>query len=193
MDRRDFFRLGLRKTGEAVVKKADNLARAQAIQWIRPPYAQSELEFLLLCTRCGKCSEACPHEVVFPLPKKYGAQVADTPALDLMNKGCHLCEDWPCVMACEPKALKLPEAPEESAPPLPHFARAEIDTATCLPYNGPECGVCVEHCPVPGTMILDDEKPHIARTLCVGCGLCREVCVTDPKSISIHMLIEDTD
>jgi ferredoxin-type protein NapG len=193
MDRREFFRRGLRKTGEAVVKKADSIAKAQSIQWIRPPYALNELEFLLLCTRCGKCTEACPHEVVFPLPSKYGPQVAGTPALDLLQKGCHLCEDWPCVHACEPGALKLPETSEEEVPPLPRLARAEINTATCLPYNGPECGVCVDHCPVPGTMILEGEKPHIARSLCVGCGMCREVCVTDPKSISIRVLIDEAD
>ena len=55
----------------------------------------------------GACIKACPHEIVFPLSPNNGAEVMNTPALDLLNKGCHLCEDWPCVNACETNALKI--------------------------------------------------------------------------------------
>jgi ferredoxin-type protein NapG len=58
-----------------------------------PPYAQDELAFLLACTRCGACVTACPHGVIFPLAPRLGITVAGTPALDLLHKGCHLCED----------------------------------------------------------------------------------------------------
>ena len=188
MDRRDFFRLGLQKAGETAVKLVDESVSQRARRWLRPPFAQAELEFLLACTRCDKCVEACPHEVIFKLPARLGAQVVGTPALDILNKGCHLCEDWPCVKACEPQALQFPVTDGEGELPLPKLARAEINTSTCLPYLGPECGACKPACPVPGALVWDREKPRIDPELCTGCGLCREACVVEPKAVNISSL-----
>ncbi|MEA3413378.1 MAG: hypothetical protein U9R74_17855 [Pseudomonadota bacterium] len=189
MDRRAFFRRGLKEVAEVAVKHADAQACGRAERWIRPPYALAELEFLLSCTRCGECAAACPHGVVFPLPARLGAQVMGTPALDLLNKGCHLCEDWPCVVACEPEALRLPEADEEEAPrPPPRIAVASIDTRSCLPYSGPECGACAASCPVPGALFWTGERPRIDPGLCTGCALCREACIVEPSAIHIHSL-----
>jgi ferredoxin-type protein NapG len=122
--------------------------------------------------------------VIFKLPARYGIEVAGTPAMDLANRGCHLCEDWPCVTACEPHALSLP-APEpiEGAPRL---ANLQIDTDVCLPYSGPECGACADSCPVPGALEWQDGvRPHINQDICTGCALCREVCILTPKAITI--------
>ena len=66
MDRREFFRAGGRKAAEVVVRLADERATQRAKQWLRPPYAKPELEFLLSCTRCDACMAACPHEVIHP-------------------------------------------------------------------------------------------------------------------------------
>ena len=81
MDRRDFFKTCFDKTSKAVVKAIDEHASQRATHWIRPPYALAELDFLLACTRCNACNEACPHQVVFPLPARLGIQVVGTPAL----------------------------------------------------------------------------------------------------------------
>ncbi len=117
---------------------------------------------------------------------------AGTPALDLLNKGCHLCEDWPCVSACEANALLLPVQTDEEdrqiSPPLPTLAKAVIDEKNCLPFSGPECGACISSCPVEGALKLDMAKPVINQGLCTGCGLCRENCITEPKSINIASL-----
>ncbi|MFQ5660912.1 MAG: 4Fe-4S dicluster domain-containing protein [Gammaproteobacteria bacterium] len=186
MDRRKFFKSGLDKVSRTAVKEIDARVKEQATRWIRPPYALDELEFLLACTRCDKCIEACPHQVIFSLPARLGAQVAGTPALDLLNKGCRLCEEWPCVMACEPKALLFP-APSPLRP-LPQLASAAINTQSCLPYHGPECGACAGSCPVPGALIWDGARPRIDPGKCIGCGLCRENCIVDPKAIDIRSL-----
>ncbi len=200
MKRRDLFRLGAQKTAQAVLGIADKRAAARAKNWIRPPYALQELDFLLACTRCDKCIEACPHELLFTLPPRLGLQVADTPAMDLLNHGCHLCEDWPCVTICEPKALKFPdsdfaepgegkEPPKKNPPPpppLPKLARVTINEKACLPYFGPECGACGPVCPVPGAIAWDDgTKPRIVHEICTGCALCRDVCVVQPKAVNI--------
>jgi len=186
--RREFFRLGLRKAAQTAVKGADNLAKQRARNWIRPPYAQDELEFLMACTRCLDCLNACPHEVIFALPARLGAQVVNTPALDLRNKGCHLCIDWPCVQVCEPAALKLPDVSAENQSTPPRIAFTFIDTRVCLPYSGPECGACANSCSVAGALLWDGVQPHINPDICTGCARCREACIVEPKAVQIQSL-----
>lgn len=188
MDRRQFFQRALRKTGESVVNQVEEQVNRRAAHWIRPPYALDELEFLLACTRCNACVEACTYQIIFPLPSRLGAQVVGTPALDLANQGCHLCAEWPCVTACEPGALNIPAAQDNEASPLPRMATAEIDTAACLPYLGPECGACAAYCPVPGAMIWELARPRIDPVHCTGCALCREACIVEPKAIKVASL-----
>jgi ferredoxin-type protein NapG len=190
MDRRDFFRSAVKRTSKEVVQHLDAKVTDRASHWIRPPYAIGELEFLLSCTRCGDCTAACPHDVIFPLSARLGTQVMGTPAMDLLNKGCHLCQDWPCVSACEKAALVLPEVEEEEgALPLPKMAVASINTETCFPYSGPECGACDAACPVPGALTWDMQRPVIDAAICVGCGLCRQICIVDPSAINITPIV----
>lgn len=212
MNRRAFFNRGLKKATQTAVQYADNKATQKASQWIRPPYAINELDFLLACTRCSECISACEYGVIFPLPANYGSTAFKTPAMDLINKGCHLCTDWPCVAACEPAALKrleaadaekadratLPtdentEAIEEETTQVnnispPKMAMAKISVDSCLPYMGPECGACRSSCKVEGALGWDLTKPVINHELCCGCGLCRQACITEPSSITIHTL-----
>lgn len=188
MDRRDFFRRGFGKAAETVTKHAEQRVSKKASHWIRPPFALSELEFLLACTRCSDCISACPHQVVFPLASRLGADVVGTPAMDLLSKGCHLCEDWPCVKACETGALKLPDidkSDETATVAIDRFAKAILDTTQCLPYVGPECGACAASCKIDGALIWSGEKPSIVEERCVGCGMCREACIVEGKAINI--------
>jgi ferredoxin-type protein NapG len=197
MDRRQFFRKGYAKAASVVISAAEQHALQKARNWLRPPFAIDEFDFLAKCTRCDACTDACPHQVIFPLPAARGGSVAGTPALDLLNKGCHLCSDWPCVNACETGALeKLVVADDvesgESKQPQPRMLEpahrlsdVSIDTTQCLPYLGPECGVCRGSCPV-SALTWQDNKPVIDQDRCVGCALCREVCITDPNSIKVE-------
>jgi len=194
MKRRDFFKLGARKTAEVVYAVASERAALRAERWFRPPFAVAEMDFLLDCSRCDKCIEACPHHVLFKLPGRYGAEAAGTPAMDLLNKGCHLCEDWPCVTVCGPGVLKRPDLQEDDEVRPPKLAAASINEDSCLPYAGPECGACAASCPAPGALTWADAvKPVIDQTLCTGCALCREACITEPKSIDIAALMPPED
>ncbi len=188
MDRRAFFKKTFQRSAQEVVKHIDHKVTQNASHWIRPPYAQDELNFLLACTRCDECIEACPHNVIFILSGRLGTQVAGTPAMDLLNVGCQLCENWPCVNACEVKALQMPDTEDDTEPSLPRLALATINTQTCLPYSGPECGACAASCPIEGALKWEMTKPAIDQELCVGCGLCRAACIVDPRAISIHSL-----
>ncbi len=204
MKRREFFQLGARKTAETAFELLDERARRRAENWLRPPYARVELEFLLTCTRCDACIEACPHDVIFKLPARLGLEVVATPAMDLLARGCRMCEDWPCVTACEPGALKRVEAggeaegeaavgPGPEPEPL-RLARVEIDVAACLPYSGPECGACADSCPVPGALTwLGGVKPRIEQALCTGCAMCREACIMEPKAVTVSTLPPDEE
>lgn len=187
MKRREFFKLGADKTARVAMQAADRVA-GRAKKWFRPPFALDELPFLLACTKCDKCVHACPHDVLFTLPSRFGVRIEGTPAMDLLGRGCHLCSDWPCVAACEPGALKLPdEEPDEKL--NPRFAQVTINTKTCLPYAGPECGACKDSCPVPGALEWQDGlRPAVNQEVCTGCALCREACIVDPKAIEIAVL-----
>lgn len=197
MARRAFFTRGAEKVAQNTAQLLAKKVEENAAHWIRPPFAIDEINFLLSCTRCDACIEACPHDVIFPLPARLGAQVVATPVMDLLNRSCHLCEDWPCVNVCEPQALtlpekksektpeKLPEDGDDVVPQWPKIARAFINSKTCMPYNGPECGAC-RICPVPGAMIWNGDKPLIDDAVCTGCALCREACIVDPKAIIVQ-------
>ncbi len=190
--RRELFRRGGKKITEAASQIAAAKTARRAEGWIRPPFALDELEFLVCCTRCDKCIEACPHDVLFALPTRAGRYATGTPAMDLSRRGCHLCADWPCVTACEPDALTLPAEKPDSSSSSPRLAIATIDQATCLPYSGPECGACASACPVPGALIWEGGvRPVIDQEHCTGCALCREACITDPKAIKISAILSE--
>lgn len=193
MKRRDFLRYGASKAAEAAVEVAGDVAginlRDVDPSWIRPPFARPEADFLQACTRCDLCIEACPHDVIFKLRSHVGLLAAGTPALDLTRRGCHLCADWPCVTVCEPEALTLPAAAQAAVPPVPNkLAEVTINTETCLPYAGPECGACAGSCPAPGALNWDGVRPVIDAERCLGCARCLEACITDPKSVNIALI-----
>jgi len=189
MDRRNFFRQVLSSTAEAVEEHVAERCNENARRWIRPPYAVNEVDFLLACTRCDACLEACPHEVVFKLPLSCGVSVANTPALDINHKACQLCSDWPCVTACQSAALIQPEPTEaDGSAPLPKLALASVDHGRCLPYQGPECGACRGSCPVPEALQWDGPRPYINPDHCTGCGLCRQACFLEDKAIGIQSI-----
>lgn len=192
MKRREFFRFGARKAAEAALEVAGQGAASEIVRHFRPPYALAEPAFLKVCSRCDDCLKACPHDVIFKLAADRGLLAEGTPALDLLNTACRMCEDWPCVAACETGALALPEtADDEAPPPPPAMAKVTINTESCLPYAGPECGACAGSCPVPGALEWQGARPVTNQDACTGCAFCREACITDPKSVDIAVLEQD--
>jgi ferredoxin len=148
----------------------------RGVAWLRPPGALDEREFLERCTRCHACEQACLPGAIRSVPERYGA-AAGTPWIDPARAPCQLCSDWPCIAACTPAALALEGAAA--------MGTAHLVESSCLNRLGSPCSVCVEHCPVPGALVLRGALPVVEDLLCTGCGLCAHACPAPARALII--------
>lgn len=143
----------------------------------RPPRALAEQQFLDACTRCGDCVDACPHDAIELASPRF-RDAEGTPRIDPSQIPCYMCEDTPCVDACEPDAL--------SADVGLSMGDAEIHEPHCLAHRGEFCTTCSEHCPMPGAIKIRDGKPAILSAACTGCGVCFHVCPAPINAVRIY-------
>ena len=61
---------------------------------------------------------------------------------------------------------------------------AVIQGRFCLAYTS-VCSVCVERCPVPGAIQVENGLPMIVSETCTGCGVCHEVCPAPKNAILV--------
>lgn len=150
--------------------------RHMAIPLFRPPGAIDEPSFLRRCTRCSECADACPHDAIMPAPSRFGEAV-DTPMIDPDRAPCYMCEDMPCIAACDEDVLSILVTIQ--------MGIARITEQTCLAHQGSFCSVCVEQCPVVGAIVVNEGRPRVAEDHCTGCGVCRHVCPAPENAILI--------
>jgi polyferredoxin len=158
----------------------------QPATMIRPPGA-AEVDFGLLCVRCGACLRVCPTQGLQPSLVEGGVQNLFTPRL-VPRLG-------PCVFSCNACGQVCPTG---AIPRLgladkqgTAIGLARIDQDRCLPwaYDTP-CIVCEEMCPVAEKAIRLEEvevvgaagetvllqRPKMIGALCIGCGVCEFHC-----------------
>ncbi|MBN1852203.1 MAG: 4Fe-4S binding protein [Pirellulales bacterium] len=154
---------------------------------IRPPGSRPESEFLARCTGCGLCLKICPTGALQPALLEAGLEGLWTPRLvpqiGYCDYTCNLCGQICPTGAIEPFPLEIKQQTK--------IGLAAFDTTRCIPYAyGRDCMVCEEHCPVPDKAIyflevdvLDRhgapakiKQPRIDADLCIGCGVCENVC-----------------
>lgn len=145
----------------------------------RPPGAIAELAFLAKCTRCNDCKTACPHQAIRPAGNKVPA-AEGRPIIEADVQACLMCEDFPCIAACETGALTA------SVPKV--IGTALIKTDLCLAGNadrgGPAvCNDCVEACPIEDAIQTSDRAPSVIEDVCTGCGVCRSVCPAPSNAV----------
>ncbi len=157
----------------------------------RPPGSVRDPErFKQICTECGDCIIACPYGAIIRAPGVYG------PIVNPNMVACALCEDYPCIQACDEKAL-LP-IPDGF---LPKFGHAMVEPQLCRNVQATQpkkaakkakksskkasksprkklCSTCVDVCPIPDAVALlkgPVKIPAFAHH-CTGCGLCVQDC-----------------
>lgn len=196
IDRRRFFREGLRELLKPLQKAADPIERAlselEAINtprvargkptrtaWLRPPGALLEQDFLNTCSRCGTCATVCPaHAIKIDTS---GVKANGAPYIDASEMACVVCDGLHCMQNCPSGALKFTPV-------------AEIDMGTAVWHEhrcvrttgGQECRICIDQCPLgSAAIVLEANRVKVIEEGCIGCGVCEQQCPTEPKSITI--------
>lgn len=169
------------KVADYASKKVDRIMPKG--DYLRPPGAVEESEFLSLCTRCDECIKVCPAKAI----KKYHGLMdvaVGTPVIMPRENPCVLCNGLLCIAACKEGALK----------PLEHVDKvkmgvARINQSRCLAWGGQDCQLCYIKCPLRGDAIYqEDGKPVINEEKCVGCGVCEYACHTINNTCAIKVI-----
>ena len=180
--RRDFFKdsvVSVAKAAQEFVRHKDapreHAPPPARTDWLRPPGAVADLLFLERCTRCSDCAKACPHGAIV-FDKRDGSPVIFP---DLV--ACQLCEDLPCIAACETEALAAVSDRREV-----RMGLALVSERSCTAGQG--CHACVSRCPtVALSMNFEDMRLVVASESCVGCGICEQICKTVNDRLAIKV------
>lgn len=145
----------------------------------RPPCAVDEITFTAQCTRCDACLKACPEGAIVHADAVFG-KAAGTPVIDPASRACVMCEDLPCVGACDSEGIRVLH------PGLaPRMGTARIIKPSCLVHRGESCDACVRACPVEGAMWLRGAVPVVNEQACTGCGVCVGACPAPRKAVTV--------
>ena len=160
-------------------------ARAAPGFRLRPPGALPESDFLAACTRCFKCSNACPNACIKFSGLEGGLENAFTPYIQARDRACILCGE--CAKACPTGALNSFEAERDAWVEHVDMGTARVNESMCFSFNKRTCGACYRACPLAGTAMKIGvfETPIVQAESCVGCGLCEQACLHLPQAIRV--------
>lgn len=152
---------------------------------IRAPGAIEESLFLSKCTRCGDCITACPHHALVLAPPSF-REAAGSPMINPSAQPCLMCADFPCIGACPENVLLPMETGKKHK-----IADARILDYNCLNSSGraaETCTICVEQCPEPGAINVENGMPRVDNAKCTGCGICHYACPAPTNAIAMMPL-----
>jgi ferredoxin-type protein NapG len=182
--RRDFLKDSVISTVNAareLVKQAEGVPAElppppMRMDWLRPPGAVEEPLFLERCTKCNDCVTACPPGAITAHP------LDGTPVLFADQSPCLLCEDLPCITACETEALLPVEG-------ITHVQMGIARVSHRLCTAGQGCHACVSKCPTDA-LVMDVASLHLSvvKEACVGCGMCEMICKTVNDHVAIRVV-----
>lgn len=181
--RRDFFKdsvLSVAKAAREFSREVDapppEKPAAVRTDWLRPPGSGEEAAFLERCTQCGDCIKTCP-------PGAIVAHEGDaTPVIFADRAPCLLCEDFPCIVACQTGAL-LPVGGIYDV----RMGSAVVSHPLCTAGQG--CHACVSKCPTQAlTMDFYTMQLAVVSESCVGCGMCEMICTTVNDRVAIRIV-----
>ena len=184
--RRDYLRVAAQATvALGALAVASLVPTGMRAAQIRPPGAVEETYFNVLCVRCGICLEVCPTKAIVFAGFENGIAGVNTPKIDPLVGPCEFyrgrCEEsMRCTQHCPTHALQLIEKQQVK------LGVVELSRDNCLAYQGKECVVCSEMCPVPEAITVNrDLRPSFHPCKCVGCGTCVNVCPANPKALTL--------
>lgn len=167
--RRGFLAAGVVGAGLVGLGGYGALTRQADEAFVRPPGAQSSSDLVAACDRCQRCLQACPYEIVTPVPLSQSLVAYGTPMLAFENGCCDFC--MKCTEACPTGALSF------GGPRERDLGVAVVVKDACVAWDWAGCTVCVDECPVEGAIELDgNDRPLVHVDYCDGCGKCEKVC-----------------
>lgn len=182
--RRDFLKdsvISTVKAARELVKQAEGVPAEpppppMRTDWLRPPGVVEEPLFLERCTKCNDCVMACPPGAITAHPRD------GTPVLFADQSPCLLCEDLPCITACETEALLPVEG-------ITHVRMGIAAVSHTLCTAGQGCHACISKCPTDA-LAMDVASLHLSvmKEACVGCGMCEMVCKTVNDHVAIRVV-----
>ena len=159
-----------------VVEKKEEKLEKKKTDWLRPPGALTEVQFLETCTNCRECVDVCPYGSIRLLEED------ETPVIDPEETPCYLCDDFPCIAACEPEALRPVGAIQEI-----DMGVAVVSQRLCT--SGQGCNACVAKCPTHAIeMDFSSMAIGVDGGRCVGCGICEHICKTVNDHVAIKVI-----
>ncbi|RDH81112.1 MAG: ferredoxin-type protein NapF [endosymbiont of Galathealinum brachiosum] len=151
---------------QAINRKQFLQGKLKGEQAIRPPWSIGEAHFTETCTRCFKCAEACPSQLIVKGSSGF-------PEMSFLRQGCDYCEA--CVQSCPENALLLTQDNQQS-PWQQHIVINE----QCFASRGIVCRSCGEVCEADAIefklLVGGNSQININESVCDGCGECVHVC-----------------
>lgn len=145
----------------------------QNSDFLRPPWAIDEYDFVSVCKECSACRDACPEQIIT-------FDSHHQPIISFQGKECTFCGD--CVSVCPSGALVKLEADSE-----PWNAKVVLNSG-CLGEEKIHCRSCGDICehqaiffPLAAQGIT---SPKIDLEKCTGCGACVAMCPTQALKVS---------
>lgn len=184
ISRKDFLR-GASRFFRDEVSGEGGSAYPEVGGYIYPPGIDSEDNYLNRCEQSYNCISKCPHESLFVFRENENDKRFGYPVIDPRRSACNLCENFPCIAACESGALQTEFKNRK-------LGLAIIDQKSCFAYNGTFCQACIFNCPLSGEAILADDqsRPVVNQELCTGCGICTQSCPMEKAAIVIKANLE---
>ncbi len=169
------------------VIKSDAFAkRGNTGRLIRPPGSIPEKDFISRCISCGACMKACPTNAIQPCTLSDGFYRLFTPKIVPRIGGCeekcHICG-----YVCPTGAIRALTYEDKR---FVKIGTAVVNRDCCLAWEQNKvCLLCDEICPynaitarIVYTTTGKFKVPVVDEDICIGCGMCEQVCPVDDKA-----------